>query len=339
MGVSVANLRVRVSMPNTVASLVESFNTLTEALLSAGMLPVSLEEDPGQVGVFTTGPAGPGQTSVPALAATNGATYVGYRVFKHPLEALWLKINYIDFGFGTTTNRAAHFLFQLGESLGTPGGALGNSVGVPNNVAYPTSAFGLSVITANLLPLAVSCGPGHLWVSHVSPLVLGPGTSYPTYPTAPGVISLAWFKSGPAELLVGPAPVNYIGTTVYPISFTASSTKFNLAAVAYRGKPGPGMPWQTLASGAAGQLIDPGTPSSQQGVRLGRAGLHLDGVHRNFNFGFVNSGAVPENTLLTCDLGEGVQKYRTAHSFGPANPSFYLATASDLSCLILPWAE
>lgn len=339
MGVSVTDLRVRVSGPNTVDSLVESFNTLTDALLSAGMLPVSLEEAPGQAGIFTTGSAEPGQTSVPALATSSGATYVGYRIFKHPLEALWLKVYYVDFGLSTTTNRAAHFLFQLGESLATSGEVLGNPVAVPNNVLHPIAAIGLGTITANLLPLAVSCGPGYLWVSHVSPLVLGSGTTYPTYPTAPGVIALAWFKSGPAELVAGPAPVHYSGTSAYPIPFTSSSTKFNLPAVAYRGKSGMGMPWQNLASGAAGHLIDPGTPSGQHGVRLGRAGLHLDGVHRNFNFGFVNSGAIQENTVLTCDIGEGVQKYRTAHSFGPANPSFYQAKTSDLSCLILPWAE
>ena len=72
--------------------------------------------------------------------------------------------------------------------------------------------------------------------------------------------------------------------------------------------------------------------------------MYVGGVLRKYNFGFVPEAAVVDSMVIPLDLtGAGVQKYRVAKAFGPANPGIcggdtannYNTTSN--SCIILPW--
>lgn len=332
MGVSISTIRFRGSEANLSQVLANLFNTINDSLIAAGMLRVSNEELPGQAGRMVVGAAGAGETTIIRGAAA-GLTYCGSYAYKHPNMQMYLRLDLVDWGY-TATSRSSVIRFLVFDQI-VPGGTIGaNSFTVdpmsarPNNTAVP-----ISVDTTVVASLFVSCGADHFWMYSPPTVVMSSSSSYAAYPGAISSLAIGLFKSGDASLLVAPAPVVWSGATM----FGASSSTGVIPASRYWATGG-GV-WAAAQNGSAGHLIDPSVSASEIGTRVVRASKYIDGIRRQFDFGFVNGGVPADGDILTVDLdGGGARSYRACLGFGPSGPTQSNTPLSQTSAIILPWA-
>lgn len=334
MGTFVGTISQRSSEANSIARLVEFSNKITEAFLGCGMVKVPDADFPGQAGTFVVDPAGPGQTQITALASTTGQTVIGYNLFKHPTLSIYVRVEYIDLGFATTTSRAA--FIRLVVATGLSEGTLQN----PSSTLYPHNIFNISSVSLTTLPatytqLLASCGPDHFWICGKPVLSLVNSNGYATYPYSISSLAFGVFSSdldGTVVSVILPSPLTTSGSSIFGQSLSSG----NYAAARYLVTNGSA--WTTTQNAALGFLLDPTVQTFSGGVRIGRASRIVDGVRHRFNFGYINMASAADAALLEVDLVGEISNYRAMHGFGPASPSFQSASASDLSGVIMPWA-
>lgn len=343
MGNYTGTVRLRESMPNTAAALVETFNAIDSAIVGCGMIRVSGSDFTGQSGTFVTTSPGSGETQV-TLGTTSEHTLVGYKVYKHPTLSIYLRVEFFDNGYVTTTSRSSSVRYSIGTAL-TGGGfvtlATQTDIRPQSKFISNGNTCPLTVETANYANLYASCGADHFWIYSRPTIAFSTIIGRASYPHGISSHGIGVFTAAEntAELLVvAPAEIDTADLLYYGLDIAI--TPFNAAS---RYWTYDGTLWLAGKAGSAGYLLDPYTTSNADGVRIGRAEKHINGLKRHFNIGFINGGSASDGDLLSIDLlGAGATNYMACHALGPSSPIGYAAIASNNSALVsiplLPWA-
>lgn len=324
------------STGNTAQGLASSFNTMTKLVMDAGMLAVSDADYPGQAGNFVAGSPLPGETDVGFGRTAGGHIVVGERLFKHPTSSIYLRIKYIDYGHNGSASRQSTFFFSVARALVS--GALVNlSPDVAAQGAYPSTSGSVSQshLPFQQRDIIASCGEGYIWILAKSHYVFSNSNSYASYPSGATQIGFGVFESSDGECLaiIGGQELTTVSASINGFQLIGGSQYAGSRYWTFDGSL-----WERTQNCALGFLFDPTVSSSELGIRTGRAGRSLSGSRRHFNFGFINSGAIANDTVILTDIGDGLQKYRSCFHMGPSSPCGGASLASDLSGPILPWA-
>lgn len=345
MGVYSGSVRFRASQDNQGSAganqLCELGNTLTAAMLAIGMLPVLGSDFGGQAGTYVSGTAGPGETQV-VPGTTSGIATFGYNVFKHPVLDLYVQVFLRDRG-RATMSRIGQITYTLWRRVSGGTGA-GSSLSL-----YPlanVSTVGdttLTVVPASYTDLFASCGDDHFWVynrpNHAIAANNGSGVSTTRAGLPAGVSFTGILVSAAADdpeklLVVAPQQNQNIQTEVSGLEFGAVVEQ---QSVRVYGSLSPTAGWLTFKSGACCTLSHPGAESVAAGVRVSRGQLVLDGVKRNFDFGWLTAAAASDISLIELDFTGVAKNYRVAHGFGGGNHMYYSCPITDMAAMTLPW--
>lgn len=343
MGVYTGTIRPRASQPNTVAGIIELFNSLCAAFEAVGMEKVDDADHSGQAGVLVSGTPGVGETQVTALGTTTGAGTSWFNVYKHPSHELYVQVQVTDFGGTTTSSRYGLVTYTIGTELAAGELTPSRSITVrPINEGMTTGSTSVTGLTANYTTLFASCDEDHFWIYSQPHVVMNVTSTSATYPDGISCTALGVFfgMSDHGRVLVTVPPTVVLGNSA-PVGeqLTTSGLTGPTGAQRYYSVDGSGA-WQARERGAAGYLIDPKAASDEVGLRVLQASLIINGEREHFNFGFVNSAAVADGAIVEIDLtGGGPAEYRAAHGIGPSNPAANASTSDGLCSPLFPWAE
>ena len=345
MGVYSGSVRFRASQGNQGSDgadqLCELGNTLTAAMLAIGMLPVLESDFGGQAGTYVSGTAGPGQTQV-VPGTTSAVVTFGYNVFKHPVLDLYVQVFLRDRGLATSS-RIGQITYTLWRRI-SGGTGVGSSLSLYPLVNVSTGGnMPLTVVPASYTDLFASCGDDHFWVynrpNHAIANNNGSGGSISRAGLPAGVsftgISVSAAADDPEKLLVVAPQQNHdINTEVSGRDFAGVVEQ---QSVRVYGSLSSTTGWLTFKCGACCTLSHPGAESVASGVRVSRGQLVLDGVKRNFDFGWLTAAAASDISLIELDFTGVAKNYRVAHGFGGGNHMYYSCPIMDMAVMALPW--
>ena len=342
MGVYTGAIRFRTSLANQdPEQLCEFGNTFTEALLAAGMLPVSETDFAGQAGTYVTGVAGEGETRIIAAGSSNGVTTFGYNVFKHPKLNLYLQVFNCDKGYGTS-HRMSLVSYVLWRGVQDGNGVTGSPRIYPLP-QYPTSSssWSLTVLPITYTDLFVSCGDDHICIynkpNHQIP---EPQYNYNASMSA-GIsfVGLGVFSDDEnSDFLLAVFPQeNQNTTTVSGVNMSGYIDQASIRNISSDSITGGA--WEVHRNGSCCGFIHPEAQAVSGGVRVARSQLVIGGKKCSFNFGWINAATVTDAALIELDLIGETRKYRAAPGFGAGNHAYPLMQLQEMVAAFIPWSE
>lgn len=344
MGVYSGSVRFRASLGNQgpagADQLCELGNNLTAAMLAIGMLPVLDSDFSGQAGTYVSGTPGPGQTQV-VPGTTSGIITFGYNVFKHPVMDLYVQVFLRDRG-STTSSRIGQISYTFWRRVSGGAGA-GPSLNLYPLWSFPTSnSTSLASIPTSYADLFASCGDDHFWIynrpNHAISENNGSGGGNTRSALPAGVSFTGIFVSAaaddPEKLVVVAPQQNGPASDVSGVDLAGESEQ---SSVRVYGSLSPTAEWLKFRCGACCTLSHPGAGSVASGVRVSRGQLVMDGVKRNFDFGWLNAAAASDTSLIELDFTGVAKNYRVVHGFGGGNHMYYSCPVTDMAAMVLPW--
>src|SRR5690554_2999818 len=148
----------------TVGEIVDGFNSLTDAVIASGMLPVSAEDFPDQAGRFVTTPPGEGETQIVLPPGTSSVYQMGINLFEHPSSDGYFLVEYLLAAYQTSASFIS-FSFRFVASLedgSIP--EIGSTPRLHFARAYPNRTTFLNIPSTDPYRIRVSCSESHFWI-------------------------------------------------------------------------------------------------------------------------------------------------------------------------------
>lgn len=334
MGTYTGNIRVRDGLTTSAQSLVDLFNTITEAMLGCGMIAIPDNEITGQAGEFVLEDPAPGQTAVLPLE-NSGNNMKGFNWFRHPTLPFSVRVEYMH------TARSGGRLGWIAWSLMRDGQVTNLSWWIP--FANQSADGGnMTAIPARMSILRASCGADHFWLC---PDILTNPQYSSLSPLRGSSFGLAVFEAGPnlvamINSLTGPPASN----TAMGIPGPSQSSFIINAHRVYQSTPG--MPFIASMSGSLGTLFDLSDPIGTEGIRVSRGAKHINGQRWEINLGWAQYRLLQDGQIITANITGVEQAYVAALGFGSGNHAPYVSNEAQMieselyvSGPLLPWAE
>lgn len=331
MGTYTGSIAVRDGLNASAQSVINLFNTITDAMIGCGMVPVPNEEIPGQAGIFVIENPGPGQKAVLPLE-TSGNNEKGFNWFRHPTLPFSVKIKYM-YSSRNTFGSLGWISWGLMRD--------GFQTDLPWWIPFSTSSGDTNLsIPDRITPLRASCGPDHFW--------LAPGIL--TIPNANGNLSpLRGVSFGLAVFQAGPNFVAMIGNpSSTPGSSGVSGPNNNSFIInahrVYQSEPG--MPFVEKLAGSLNTFFDPTEPIATEGIRVSQGAKYISGQRYDINLGWAQYILLQDNQMIPANITGEPQTYLSMLGFGSGNPAYYASNSTNalegeryVSGPLLPWAE
>lgn len=339
MSTVTTSLILRDSEPNTVTSLVDTFNTFHQAVVDSGMIQVAEDEYIGQAGVFSE-TSGVGETVVTLRRSPISYDVIGYKVYRHPTLPFYIKINYINH-IASATVSGAEFSYVLSPALNGAGGfpvsATPEIIGSkPLNGSVSADWYAIDN-PIGAAKLVVSCGTDFFWISRevgYKAAALSYQASFANGRFDP--LSIGVFSSNKSDsvfCVVLPQQVgSFSGGSGYlslPVIDRASPIAIRYSVMANGG-------FTNRADGAAGSLQDSSNYATEAGIRVAQGQLVIDGEQHRFNFGFASLSSIPDSAIVGVNITGVHGRYKSLQVFGCANPTIHNTGYGYKSSVIFP---
>lgn len=331
-------------------TLVFCCNSIMDAFEQSGMLKVSDADFLGQakgkyVGAATSN--SPNETVI-TISTTNGLYDYGYKVFKHPVLPVWIKVNlYLP----VRQSGYNHFCvtYTIGNEINTSG-FVGETQEIDSlikiyNTAY--SGIGQPCIDSSAMNLFASCGPDYFWVASDGSVKYS-GISNSTnkansafYPNSVCPFGLAIFaQPGRDEyIIISPAKTGYNYSyneicSEYFINIAGANRKAATKIYAYDGV------LFKDKNGYYPSYPEPTEPSLSNGIRIYQGNAVVRGNRSWFDYGLLPQSQITQGGVYELDLwGTGVKQYIGINSFGTygdCGTALQMNTSNSIG-LLLPW--
>lgn len=345
MATAQGSLPLRVSLGNTVASMVASYNHIHDLIILSGMTQVADDEFTGQAKVFSEDATVGFTQVVRNSSAEPNFNIMGYKVYRHPFLELYIKVNFLDLNVSKVYNAFIGLGFELSPSLSSGGfNPLQKSpVFMLQGIRYSGYGDGThaeNILPFNVEPLTVSCGPSHFWISRkggINTVRNINNAAFPLWTVDP--LSFGVFSSQknaavfcvvtPQSIYSENVPAGYFGER---INHSSTNTGFNgVGYTSYSNNL-----WLKRKNCAAGFLIEPEISNTVNGIRVAQAELIIDGQQHTFNFGFINAAVLPSFEVVNINITGVSQSYQSLPSIGSASPAPSGAETNTLSTVVMP---
>lgn len=338
MGTYTGSIMVRDALKTSAQSLVDLYNTITDAMLGCGMLAVPESDMPGQAGVFVLEDPDEGQTPVLPLQNT-GNNIKGFNWFRHPTLPFFVQVKYMYSVRGGGAIPA--------DGLGWIAWGLMRDGSVLTDldwwIPFGTSSYDtgyLSAIPVRNLALRASCGPDHFWLC--PDIATNPLHSGSLSPLRGSSFCLAVFEAGPHLVAMINSLSGSPSSTGVPgpssSSFTVNAHRVYQSA--------EGLPFSEKMAGSLNTFVDLSDPIGSAGIRVSRGAKNINGHRFELNLGWAQYRLLVDGQIIKADITGEQQEYVAALGFGSGNHAPYvnseaLRVESELyvSGPLLPWAE
>lgn len=333
------NVYIRSTTSNPSSTVVQTLNSLFNLFDLSGMIQVADDEFVGQSGIFSATE----QVGFTTLIrpATNSTGVLGYKVYRHPSLNIYIKVTCLETMLYNTTSSIIHFRYQFSTKLDGSGGFDSAFTSPDVDVLLPINSghnVTNSYIPTDLLPIVVSCGPDHFWVTRKQGLVLKTAITNTARFPSPYIdlFSIGVFSSQTNQnILCVVRPQNISGSMFSGITGETTSTS-NSDFSGLRYLTSVDGSWSERKNCAAGYLIDAELTNTEKGVRVVQAELIVSGKSNRFNFGFVNSLVLQEHAVANVNLNGVSNDYLFAPSMGSASPASHFTMPNVQSAILLP---
>lgn len=321
--------------------LVDTFNEIHSLILQSGMIQVADDEYNNQAGYYsTTGEAGTTKIVAKTSVSSYNINNLGVNVYRHPSLNFYVIVTAEQFIY-KTSHSFCGVLYRVATKLKDGSYDSSRTSTFLRHYYYEKlfnqSSMSFSQLTGRLVPITVSCGPDHFWISSKGGFSTYQGANrYAAFPH-PTVdpFSIGVFSSSinPSVLLVITPQEGYDmeSTGLYGDSLYALN---DISAVRYESFDGA--LWSRESNGCAGYTIDPLKSNTERGVRVNQAEVILNGKPHRFNFGFISKGVVAEFSEFQLNLNGVNGIYKSLPSIGSAGPAVSDSTSSNMSTVIFP---
>lgn len=334
-------MSVREGDKNTTQQLVSTFNNLHQLITQSGMIQVADDEYIGQAKTFAL-TSGVGLTNISSVrtgegAGAVGAIVAGYKVYRHPSLALYVKVNFESYIARANYAGYTTVSYQVANSLEL-GGFKKNNESKVFSFNHQDSNILEAVIDFNAYMVTVSCGADHFIISKSDGVKAAiNSTNYMSFPYGSidmiGIAIIASSNDNSKLCIIQPQKVSGVGSVGYYADPVSSS---DLSAISYTVFDNT---WSDRKNGSAGNIKDPKITSTSEGIRVSQAELVISGSYHRFNFGFVPAVALNNNEVVIINLSGIPQPYLSAASFGSAGHAPTKVSITELSTILLPLDE
>lgn len=319
-------LRVRDGGRASLECIAEAFNTMHNLIVQSGMIQVSDSDFSGQAKLFSaSADVGVTQVSHPTTTPTNLTN--GYKVYKHPTLALYVKVSFIVAAQSAlTTATFVRFKYQFSTELNGLGGfnLSKTSIDFFTTELYYSSSSSYGITTSqyptSYEKITVSCGFDHFWTSRDLGVSTLQYSACHSLPERLDINSFGIFKSHQddnilcvvyQQLADGDSYNGLLkGSAVNNQQAQYSCLRYMLCNYGA---------WSLLDSGAAGQLDNPRVTNTMNGVRVAQGKLVVNGDFHRFNFGFIPYKALANFSVITLNMNGISQKYQALPYMGFAS--------------------
>ncbi len=344
MGLVNSNIRLRDSKANTAAALAETFNTLHGLIVASGMTQVSSTDVTGQAGRFVTTAPQAGETQVlhDLSTGTTGARLIGYKVYKHPVLQLYIKVNFIDYAVTVSATASsqigyAKITYQLATKLlnGALDASTSSPVLTPMSADFATGQGDVTYFVADYKPINVFCNDKSFWIGKISSVVYTrDANGYANLVNGVNEVGIGVLSSTTDALklcVILPQSIKTISSTVYGDDIIVSNSPMGVRYFVFNNNT-----FETRQPCSAGHLIDVGNISNANGVRVAKSKLIIGGIEHYFDFGFVNASIVNDSQAVNVNITGTQKNYMALHNFGCANPSYPKLALNNMSIIVMP---
>lgn len=333
MGTYTGNISLRDGLVTSAQSLVDLFNTITDAMVGCGMVAVPDVEIPGQAGIFVLEDPEPGQTAVLPLE-TSGNNQKGFNWFRHPTLPFAVKVRYMYTARSTNGS-----LGWIAWGLMRDGLETDLDWWIPFTASSNDVSFSTFILTATL---RASCGPDHFWLApniltntylHSNYLCLLRGVSFglAVFQAGPNLVAMINNETnGPSSSGGAPGPSN-------------TSLTINAHRV-YQSEPG--MPFVAKLAGSLNTLFDLSEPIGTGGIRVSQGAKCIGGQRWEINLGWAQYLLLQDGQMIPANITGEPQTYMAMLGFGSGNHAPVAGNSNNavmveryVSGPLLPWAE